>query len=276
MIASPSDVQEARDVVEDAVTSWNAAHARSKGLILQPWRWETSAVPVLGGHPQTLINSQGVDDSDIVFALFGGRLGSPTPDFVSGTVEEIDRAVGLGKPVHVYFSTEPLPNDIDTAQLDALRAFKSDMQARGLLGEYSNPNQLNHEVWKAIEHDIGALRLTQVDPPSGQSVGVDFVVQPQQEREITGVNPRGAPRYSTRHWLDITNAGSRDADEVTFETVGQDSPMHIVGTGGPTTIHRAQTRRLPVVFTMGGSDAPILRIRWTEDGEVREREFHVG
>lgn len=92
---------------------------------------------MLGAHPQKLINAQGVDDSDIVFALFGGRLGSPTPDAVSGTAEEIDRALRAGKPVHLYFSTAPLPHDIDTAQLEALRAFKTDMYDRGLLGEFS-------------------------------------------------------------------------------------------------------------------------------------------
>lgn len=107
MIASPSDVPEARDAVEKAVHGWNDANARNKGVILQPWRWETSAVPVMGAHPQKLINAQGVDDSDIVFALFGGRLGSPTPDAISGTAEEIDRALELGKPVHLYFSTAP-------------------------------------------------------------------------------------------------------------------------------------------------------------------------
>jgi hypothetical protein len=62
------------------------------------------SVPLLGGHPQRLINAQGVDDSDILFALFalfGSRLGSPTPDAVSGTVEEIERAVEQGKPIHL-------------------------------------------------------------------------------------------------------------------------------------------------------------------------------
>src|SRR5699024_9231282 len=119
-------------------------------VALQPWRWESSSVPLLGSHPQSLINSQGVDDSDIVFAIFGSRLGSPTPDAVSGTVEEIERANDQGKPVHVYFSDGPLPNDVDTEQLKGLREFKKQLQARGLLGTFSNVSQLTHEVWRAI------------------------------------------------------------------------------------------------------------------------------
>lgn len=147
-------------------------------------------VPLLGSHPQALINAQGVDDSDIVFALFGGRLGSPTPEAASGTAEEVDRALGLGKPVHLYFSTAPLPNDIDTSQLEALRRFKESMQERGLLGEFSNPEQLGYEVWRAIEHDISRFAVDENDDRR-HAHGVDFLVQPHQEREVSGLDSRG-------------------------------------------------------------------------------------
>ncbi|MGP4029707.1 DUF4062 domain-containing protein [Actinomadura sp. 3N407] len=275
MIASPSDVPEARDAVEKAIHGWNSAHAQRKGLILQPWRWETSAVPMLGAHPQKLINAQGVDDSDIVFALFGGRLGSPTPDAVSGTAEEIDRALKAGKPVHLYFSTAPLPHDIDTVQLDALRAFKTDMYDRGLLGEFSTPEQLNHEVWKAIEHDIATLYPDTESASRPDPTAVDFRVQPQQERELSGHNSKGKPRYRTRRWVDVTNTSGRDAEEVTFASADKDSGMTL-GPNGPTTIHAGQTRRVPITLSLGGSGDPVLRIRWTEDGEQKERDFHVG
>lgn len=277
MIASPSDVPEARDAVERAIHGWNDANARSKAVILQPWRWETSAVPVMGGHPQKLINAQGVDDSDIVFALFGGRLGSATPDAVSGTAEEIDRALELGRPVHVYFSTAALPHDIDTAQLEALRAFKKAMRERGLLGEFSTPDQLNHEVWKAIEYDIANFDLDTFPPVlAAEPTAVDFLVQPHQEREVSGFTSGGKPRYSTKHWLDVTNTGGRDAEQVTFEAVLEDGFMRIAGADKPTTIHKGQTRRLTALYAAGGSDGAILRIRWVEDDEERERDFHVG
>ncbi len=275
MIASPSDVPEARDAVEKAIHSWNDANSKSKGIVLQPWRWETSAVPLLGSHPQALINAQGVDDSDIVFALFGGRLGSPTPEAASGTAEEVDRALGLGKPVHLYFSTAPLPNDIDTSQLEALRRFKESMQERGLLGEFSNPEQLGYEVWRAIEHDISRFAVDENDDRR-HAHGVDFLVQPHQEREVSGLDSRGAPRYRTNHWLEITNRGGKDAEEVRFESLDTDGGMHIHGPESPTIVHRGQTRRLGVSYTFGASSDPILRIRWVEDDEDRQQDFHVG
>lgn len=275
MIASPSDTIEARDGVEAAIHGWNGANAQAKQTILQPWRWETSSVPVLGDHPQSLINSQGVDESDVVFALFGSRLGSPTPDAVSGTVAEIERAIEQGKPVHLYFSTAPLPNDVDTAQLEGLRAFKTEISERGLLGEFSNVSQLGHEVWKAVEYDIANLSLG-VPVLNTPTRGVRFSVQPQQEREIKDYDKKGKPRYTTRHWIEIANVGAEDAEQVVFEPVGEDSSLHLASDGSATTIHAGQTRRLNVMHMMGGGDSDILRIRWVEDDENKEREFHVG
>lgn len=274
MIASPSDTTDARDAVESAIHGWNDANAKRKEVILLPWRWETSSVPLLGSHAQSLINSQGVDDSDIVFALFGGRLGSPTPDAVSGTVAEIERALEQGKPVHLYFSTAPLPSDIDLKQLEGLRTFKEQISQRGLLGEFSNVSQLEHEVWKAVEFDVSNLSLK---PPTLRSLtGVTFAVQPQQERELTGVDNKGKSKYSTRHWLDITNTGDVDAEGVRFETVGESTSMRLATSDTPTTIHAGQTRRLNVVHTMGGGDPDVLRINWVHDGDDTYRDFHVG
>lgn len=275
MIASPSDTTEARNAVEAAIHGWNDASARSNQIILQPWRWETSAVPLLGGHPQSLINAQGVDDSDIVFGLFGSRLGSPTPDAVSGTVEEIERAVEQGKPVHLYFSNAPLSVDVDTAQLEGLREFKREMQSRGLLGEFSNVSQLEHEVWKAIEHDLARMDLGPAAVGSRGS-GVRLVVQPRQEREATGNDSKGRPRYSTRHWLEVTNDGDIDAEEVTFESVGERSGLGLLDDGRATVIHAGQTRRVNLYYSFGGDGPAIIRAKWTERGEDRERDFHVG
>ncbi|WP_166826450.1 DUF4062 domain-containing protein [Brevibacterium limosum] len=275
MIASPADTVEARNAVEAAIYSWNHANAQNKQIILQPWRWETSSVPQLGDHPQSLINAQGVDESDLVFALFGGRLGSPTPGAVSGTVEEIERALEQKKPVHLYFSTAPLPNDVDTEQLEGLRDFKQQIQAKGLLGEFSNVSQLEHEIWKAIEFDITTLDLgtPALDRPNS---GVRFQVQPQQEREIRDYDKKGKPRYKTRRWIDVTNSGDTDAQDVTFESAGENPSMIVLSGSLPTIIHANQTRRVNVDHVMAGSDADILRVRWSSEGEPQQQDFHVG
>lgn len=274
MIASPSDIPDARDAVEAAISDWNNANAKNKQVVLLPWRWETSSVPVLGGHPQSLINSQGVDDSDIVFALFGSRLGSPTPDAVSGTVEEVQRAVDARKPVHLYFSTAPLPNDVDTRQLDGLREFRSEISQRGLLGEFATTAQLGHEVWKAVEFDISSMGLSGTSPAPVASSGVDIRVQPQREREVSGVDKKGAPRYKTKHWLDVTNDGDQDAQQVSFEGTTAGGLMRVIAPNQPITLHKKTTRRLPVGLS-AGVDGAKLRVTWVEGEETKARTFDI-
>lgn len=274
MIASPSDTKEARDSVESAIHDWNSANSSNKNVFLLPWRWETSSVPELGDHPQALINAQGVDDSDIVFGLFGSRLGSPTLSAVSGTVEEVERAVEQGKPVHLYFSTAPLPNDVDTAQLEGLRDFKRQIQERGLLGEFASPTQLTVQVWQAIEHDISRMDITPV-VTGRPSEGIRFDVQPKQEREVRDYDKKGKPRYTTRHWIEVTNVGDADAQEVRFEPVGERSSMLVMTNEHPTVIHAGQTRTLGVEHVLAGGDPDVLRITWLNDGEEVSKDFHV-
>lgn len=265
MIASPSDVVEARDAVEAALNGWNGARAEKQGVILQPRRWETGAVPILGDSAQALINSQLLDQSDIVIALFGSRLGSPTPSAVSGTVEEIERAVVAGKPVHLYFSTAPLPNDVDTRQLDGLREFKKAIQDRGLYGEYTNSSELNAEVWRAIEHDLAALDLT-APAPAAPAEPVTFVVQMHR-----GARP-------TDYFITITNRSSTtDAEDVLVEQHGEWAGRVLVPWSGKTTIHAGQTREMPVALFMGmDTDPRAIRIDWTSDGAPHSKVFHIG
>ncbi|QAV69737.1 DUF4062 domain-containing protein [Salinibacterium sp. UTAS2018] len=274
MIASPSDVPEARNAVEKAVHGWNDANAAKKGVILHPWRWETSAVPVLGGHPQALINAQGLDSADVVIALFGSRLGSPTADAVSGTVEEIGKASDGGKPVHVYFSTEPLPYDVDTKQLEGLRVFKEQIQTAGLYGEFSNPSQLEHEVWKAIEHDLASMALDGPVAAATAKPSVEFEVQPGSEAYVK-YNSKGVPKNATRRWIDVTNVGTTDAEGVTFQTAGEHGGFWIGADDEPTIVHKGQTRRIGIELMLVAGAQRIVRVTWVEDGEEKSKDFHI-
>ncbi|WP_236014760.1 DUF4062 domain-containing protein [Microbacterium stercoris] len=278
MIASPSDTVEARDAVQNALWSWNDANARTRGVMLLPWRWETSAVPVLGGAPQALINAQGLERADIVFALFGSRLGSPTEEAVSGTVEEIEGATARDVPVHLFFSTAPLPHDVDLAQVQGLRAFKAEVQERGLYGEYANVTELSAKVWQAVEHDLagmdlGALVATSATPPED----ITWLVQPGSENRVE-YSSKGVPRNRTHRWIDVTNRHlSRDAENVTLSANTDESGLLAMGREGSMTIHAGQTYRLVTMRGMGGGgEVGKLTVAWDEEGERRQRTYDVG
>jgi hypothetical protein len=78
LIASPGDTRDERDAVERALHEWNASRAAREHVVLLPRRWETNAVPVLGGSGQGAINKQLLDNADVVIALFDSRLGQAT------------------------------------------------------------------------------------------------------------------------------------------------------------------------------------------------------
>ena len=273
LIASPSDIPEARDAVEGALHSWNRCYAITRNIILLPWRWETDSVPLLGDHPQAIINDQGVDGTDIVVALFGSRLGSPTREAVSGTVEEIERAVNSGKPTHLYFSTAPLPHDIDTAQIEGLRNFKKEIRERGLLGEFDDIHNLENQIWSAIEHDLSKMDLIAVELQRG-SAGVQFQVDSKSERCQKGIDKRGNIKYETKHWFEVTNAGDTAAESVTFEAQASSGLMRIFTDDVPITLEPGATRKIPVVYSMGTAGTK-LTVHWAEKGENQSKTFDV-
>lgn len=273
LVASPSDVPEARDAVENAIHSWNSRHAATRNIVLLPWRWENDSVPLLGNHPQSIINEQGVDGADIVVALFGSRLGSPTPEAVSGTVEEIERAVNSGKPVHLYFSTAPLPHDIDVSQLEGLRQFRREVSERGLLREFDDARQLESQIWAAIEHDIANM-----DIPAATSlktpVGVRFRVLSNSERLQKGIDKSGKVKYETRRWYEVTNTGDSAAESVTFEGQATSGLMRLIVDDQPITLEPGATWRVPVAYSMGTAGTQ-LTVHWVENNENQSKTFDV-
>lgn len=186
LIASPSDTGSERDAVERAIHGWNAARAEREQIMFAPWRWETNAVPEMGGSAQSIINSQAVDACDLVIAIFDSRLGTATDAAVSGTAEEIQRATAAGKPVHVWFSGEPLPRDTTAKELGRLEKFKAQMMQAGLLGSYANPEDLQFQVRNAIEHDLTKLDLGRLVVRQGSSLQARKVVVRRSRQRVLG------------------------------------------------------------------------------------------
>lgn len=273
LVASPSDVPDARDAVERAIHSWNSRHTATRNIVLIPWRWESNSVPLLGNHPQSIINEQGVDGADIVFALFGSRLGSPTREAVSGTVEEIERAIKSGKPVHLYFSTALLPHDVDVSQLEGLRQFRQEISERGLLGEFDDVRQLESQIWAAIELDLASMDIPTATSQS-TPVGVRFRVASNSERLHTGIDKSGKARYETKHWYEVTNTGDLAAKSVTFEGQAASGLMRLLVDDRPITLEPGVSWRVPVVYSMGTAGTK-LTIHWVEDNESQSKTFDV-
>lgn len=146
LIASPSDVSDERDMVTDAINGWNAAHFRGTGIMLHAIRWETHSYPASGDRPQAIINRQLADEGDILIGIFGHRMGTPTGEAQSGTIEEIERFRKAGKHVALYFSTADVPRNADLDQLKALEEYRRERQKDTLYFTFRTADELRQLV----------------------------------------------------------------------------------------------------------------------------------
>lgn len=91
-IASPGDVLDQRNLLENIIWQWNNEHTDSKNTILMPIRWENNSTASyrINQDGQAVINEQILEDSDILIAIFGHKIGTRTMSGKSGTVEEIN------------------------------------------------------------------------------------------------------------------------------------------------------------------------------------------
>jgi nucleoside 2-deoxyribosyltransferase len=157
LIASPRDVEEEEKIIREQSYKWNAANTMGMKKILMPIRWNTDATPSLEGRGQSVINSQLVDSCDLLIGIFRTRLGTPTPEADSGTVEEIERANNQGKPCLVYFHDPVTEVGIDKEQYQKLQIYKKELQTKGLTDNYNSLDEFRDKVYGHISSVVHKL-----------------------------------------------------------------------------------------------------------------------
>ena len=143
---SPGDVGQEREKARASINEWNEHNSKTTSKVLLPVMWEHHATPEMGAHPQQIISKQLLKDSQILIAIFWSKLGTPTTNSISGTVDEIEEFITDGKPVMIYFSSKALPQDIDDSQWQALKEFKKDLQKRGLIDSFDSLEELDKKI----------------------------------------------------------------------------------------------------------------------------------
>ncbi len=266
LISTPGDTGDEVAAISDALHGWNGSRAEAAGVILLPRHWKVDAVPRLGiGSGQTVINAQLVDDADIVIALFDSRLGQATAEAVSGTAEEIQRALDAGKHVHVWLSNEPIKRNADLEQLAALRKFQQDLQARGLLGEYDNLPDLAFKVRAAIENDLAQMGL---DSPSVRRRDAEHAMPRAQRIGDSLVIVNRSPTV-TAEQLRYTVAGVWPATWGDVDD-GDSEPVHLLYDGQPIDLLPASDMSWSMMVF--GQSPPQLKVtmNWVEGDDPHE------
>lgn len=173
MIASPGDVASERAIVRDVVYEWNAVNSSARRLVLLPIGWETHSSPEMGAPAQMIINQQVLDRCDLLVGVFWTRIGTPTERHLSGTVEEIEEHISAGKPVMLYFSSQPVVLDtVDMDQVNRLKAFKASCQSRGLFETYDSYGEFKDKFYRQLQLKVNEHPMFQI---AGYSENVAIV-----------------------------------------------------------------------------------------------------
>src|ERR1700736_1165068 len=128
-LCGPSDVAKEIAFATEVINDWNCQHGEQRGFWVKHQHWSTDSYPDAQETGQGAINKQLIDSTDILVAIFWSRIGTPTANAESGTVEEIQRAIAGGKKVMVYFSDlEPLTAGASIEQVKRLSAFREQLR----------------------------------------------------------------------------------------------------------------------------------------------------
>jgi len=185
MIASPSDVNEERQMIRDAIFDWNYKHSRTSGMVLMPLGWETHSAPLLSEGQdkcgQKIINDMVSKHSDALVAIFKTRIGSPTGRAASGTIEEIETHYRLGKPVLRYFGKQSRSHSMfiyvfdvlnkmllyfarQNRQDQAVQAYKEECKKNGLIYEYGDCRELKEKFYGHLQLIVNKIKDMEQKP----------------------------------------------------------------------------------------------------------------
>lgn len=151
MIVSPSDVpKKQREIVKNALYHWNEVNFRSN-IVFSVLGYDINAHADVGDHPQELLNHQLLEQADILIAIFGTELGTPTKEYSSGSVEEISKHIEKAKRALIYFSTAPIPRNADFKQYEELQKYKKSIKDKVFYKEFSTEEEFEKKLTDDID-----------------------------------------------------------------------------------------------------------------------------
>lgn len=118
------------------------------------------AFPEMGVSPQAVINEQILDKCDLLVGVFWTRIGTPTQEHPSGTVEEIDKHIKTGKPSMLYFSGQPVVMEsVSLEQYQELQVFKKSCQSRGLYEGYDSHADFKDKFYRHLQLKVNQYQM---------------------------------------------------------------------------------------------------------------------
>jgi hypothetical protein len=163
VLASPSDVQNEREIVRGVIDEINRDTANPRGVHVELVRWETHAAPGFhsSGPPGIIDPVLRIEDADLFIGIFWRTFGTPTQDGMTGTEHEFKIAYESWKQfrrpqIMFYFndgSYKPR-NAKEAKQWARVLEFKEDFPDEGLWWNYSGESEFKDLIRSHIRNYV--------------------------------------------------------------------------------------------------------------------------
>jgi len=149
-IASPSDLTEERDSIDNVVKELNQTFGNHNNSVIEIVKWETHSAPAItSSYIQEIINND-IGEYDLFIGLIWKKFGTPTEKYSSGTEEEFmiayDRFISNPNSSQIlfYFKKGLVSlDDIDPEQIKKIKDFKLKLAEKNVLyWEFETKNEL--------------------------------------------------------------------------------------------------------------------------------------
>ena len=91
----------------------------------------------------------------LLIGVFWTKIGTRTEHYESGTIEEIEEHIKLGKPAMIYFSKEKVKlESIDQNQYEKLKEYKRSCTDRSIYREYNDKNEFRDRLYEHLQITI--------------------------------------------------------------------------------------------------------------------------
>lgn len=163
-LSRPSDIESDIEVVKEAISDANFL-AEPLGVRFATFDWRENATPGLAIEPQARINAQ-ADGYDVIIALLGATLGTPTLHRASGSVEEIEDAIARSASsifgndsVMIFFKDVKLNLSSDLDEAKKVQELKHGLGPRGILYRSYGADE---DLRQGILRSLGVLMAAHV------------------------------------------------------------------------------------------------------------------
>jgi hypothetical protein len=277
LISAPGDVlPEDIAAVRDTVARWNAIYGQEFGAVVVPIHWQLHSAAEHGDRPQATLNKQLVDAVDILVALFWHRLGSPTGEADSGTVEEIEEAHERGAYVGILRCIRDLPHDADPEQLAKLQGYYEHVRPNSLILDYGDDGALDRHVDAILNRAI-TQRSARAEAAVEEPQAAGAAIWPRVEMtEHAASDPRGRPTTKRQWQLVLANTGTEPARNVRYRLEAEDEDDNLpleVGDVRPLEVLAPEAdARYQLILHMGVAPQARCVVSWEDSAGEHENQ----